>query len=874
MKKLSILALAVLSLLTSANAQSRKTWDFSGGVSDETKLDLNADATNWAVNRKDSLGVAYGWKNNAKLTNPFSANGNVIKEFEGLTFGGTLTAGVILIDATTFRLGKADNTITFPKLAPGQTITIECKSANASTARGVKANANLEKLAGPDGDGATGSEGIQTYVFQVPEGNDSVVPVIGLTQGGVDIRLIMIDKGDEAVLLEDPNVAYVYYGDLDEDKFRTYSGLDDYASVTDILLTDLMSTVPTDSLEKFDVVILSQLAQQTIDGLSERGIHYPADTMLYLLNRVPMLSTYPAAYMGYTLTEPATGTYTVPEDYLEESLFADISFGGEADNELEFIGEESGVYGYTLAEGSDFASDVVYATAGDANAIHMHGKRNSYMLIPFNSDMAGSFIDNAIALISNAVKYLQATKADVLTASKPSVTYTYGDQQTTATLRSALAGAKIYYTLDDTDPTTASALYTEPLVFSADGTILKAMVVAQGYNNSAVLRDSVIIKKQLQAPVIAVSCGEGSSAITLSSNVEGANVYFTFDGYADASLSAAYSGEPIVITEPATITAIAMADGYMDSELAQLFVPVYGIPAVQDTLTHFAASKADWVDNIILTSGDSVYNSWDEAVAAGVSLLKSKAYYHFGTSTWSEYTKEVEDSVKLVAADGSDSIVYTYKKNEAWHKSFKSTTNRPWIVKTDGQVATIETDAPQRGIGIDDGVGSERKGRYAAQPQDLIGMPVAKGMLDFGSGAGSMRLETDSLIAGPFDVVVYLGNGSTDSPVLTIDLSADGQEWATLDTVNVTNTQRYWRKTRAHYAETTPVYVRIASHKGSKSQLYDVYIISTDGVTGIEAISAQPVAADAPLYDLQGRRAETMVRGQLYIRNGKKVFVK
>jgi len=65
-------------------------------------------------------------------------------------------------------------------------------------------------------------------------------------------------------------------------------------------------------------------------------------------------------------------------------------------------------------------------------------------------------------------------------------------------------GAKIYYTIDGTNPTTASSLYIEPISIEQDLTI-KAIAVKSGYQNSAVASASYQVKdetKEYQAAVM------------------------------------------------------------------------------------------------------------------------------------------------------------------------------------------------------------------------------------------------------------------------------------------------------------------------------------------------------------------------------------
>lgn len=56
-----------------------------------------------------------------------------------------------------------------------------------------------------------------------------------------------------------------------------------------------------------------------------------------------------------------------------------------------------------------------------------------------------------------------------------------------ATLSFAMAGARIHYTLDGSQPTAASALYRQPLCISSHRTVLKAAVFADGYTPSAIV---------------------------------------------------------------------------------------------------------------------------------------------------------------------------------------------------------------------------------------------------------------------------------------------------------------------------------------------------------------------------------------------------
>lgn len=67
---------------------------------------------------------------------------------------------------------------------------------------------------------------------------------------------------------------------------------------------------------------------------------------------------------------------------------------------------------------------------------------------------------------------------------------------TKVTITSATPGAKIYYTLDNSTPTTSSTLYTEPITIN-EATSLAAIAVKDGMDNSAVVRASYVVKQEI-----------------------------------------------------------------------------------------------------------------------------------------------------------------------------------------------------------------------------------------------------------------------------------------------------------------------------------------------------------------------------------------
>lgn len=90
--------------------------------------------------------------------------------------------------------------------------------------------------------------------------------------------------------------------------------------------------------------------------------------------------------------------------------------------------------------------------------------------------------DSEIAVYSYTIDVPQIGRVQIPTASPAGGTYTSAQ---TVTLSSATSGADIYYTADGGAPTTASAIYINPIAVNAS-TVIKAVAVKAGMDNSEV----------------------------------------------------------------------------------------------------------------------------------------------------------------------------------------------------------------------------------------------------------------------------------------------------------------------------------------------------------------------------------------------------
>ena len=129
-------------------------------------------------------------------------------------------------------------------------------------------------------------------------------------------------------------------------------------------------------------------------------------------------------------------------------------------------------------------------------------------------------------------------------------------------------GATIYYTTDGTTPTTASAVYTGPVIVTANQTI-RAFAAASGLSSSAPISSAYTIGKGVATPAFSLAPGSYTSAqsVVITDITPGATIYYTTNGTAPTTASTRYTG-PIAVSASETIEAIAVATGYTNSAIA------------------------------------------------------------------------------------------------------------------------------------------------------------------------------------------------------------------------------------------------------------------------------------------------------------------
>lgn len=782
--------------------------------------------------------------------------------FKGLEIGAD---GVIqLYDGT----GNSNNIQGFKDLVDGSPIDLEMVYATASTDETINA---VHEVVMNDYKYVLlpmSSDNIETMLPAAPQ---LVVNAVNyVTDGGVSVE----EANKIAYLYDSSKEGY----DVDSDPaYAVISGTDNIVEAIDIKDFTAESTDTINALESnYDLVVVSE---------GPGSAHKFASSLLGMVNRVPMLNMKSFFYKkdvwnwgAGSNPKPATGTIVLTEAGAAHPVFETLGYGAGDEVELYIAPEEytgNMIQGYTVSEGSLIANDAVLATIADGiNAIHEHGKNNTYMLYPFSSDAAIAgieFTDDATNLLLAIVDYLADTKSKVRQASKPEIEVAYNNASTTVTITSLIEGATIHYTVDGTEPTSASPVYSDDLVFT-QACVVKAIVSATGYNDSEVASAEVVIKSKLSIPTISVTRNADNSVITLAGAVEGTSIYFNFTGSDDATISQVYVDTiPVVLTEPATVYAFVSGGDYINSDLVSEYVGINSLTAETirlDTLAHFDANPTDWFLNDTENGGSG----------------EAKAYYFNGKKSWNYYSTEIigtepvlgEDGVQLKTEDGRDSVKNIYSPDPAALKVFNPLNENGWVIKSAGQVLTLEGNLDAQA-----GVGNGATGRYAETAIDAIGGAPTKGCITFGGKTSgdpyTASIETTGAYAGPFDVLVAVGNGNgSGKGILEIQTSVDGATWATLDTLNLADTQRYYKRTRVAYNETASVYVRLAqTGGGSKAQVYDILLLNngelskqyTEQGSGIELPSVTGAeVVGVQIYNASGIQQRELGRGLNIVR--------
>ena len=193
-------------------------------------------------------------------------------------------------------------------------------------------------------------------------------------------------------------------------------------------------------------------------------------------------------------------------------------------------------------------------------------------------------------------------------ASSVTFTATGGEGAVSVLMASETAGAAIYYTTDDTTPTTESMKYSGAVVIAGNATF-KAIAVKDGMEASPVsyarfsvetktvttvkteieYQDREVEKEHAFAVSFATEETENGVCLAMTTETTGADIFYTTDGTTPTNESETYD-TPLEITESMVIKAIAIKEGIEDSPVSVATVTIKKITQTVEVKKTYASA--------------------------------------------------------------------------------------------------------------------------------------------------------------------------------------------------------------------------------------------------------------------------------------------
>ena len=433
---------------------------------------------------------------------------------------------------------------------------------------------------------------------------------------------------------------------------------------------------------------------------------------------------------------------------------------------------------------------------------------------------------------------------------------TYTEDQT-VTITTATTGASIFYTLDGTEPTTASTPYTAALTIG-ETTTLKA-IASDGTNVSTVTTATYTINKP---------------------DVPNAKAYGTEYYTKVTDLSQIEDGDAVIIVNEADNVALSTTQNTNNrGEVAFEWMPWIGGSFVQlkgnSTVEKFIIDK----------DGDNFYFYASRGTEDGYIYAASSSSNQLKTSD----TKSDNAKATITIENGDATIKFQGDNTRNWlrynatSKLFACYTSgqQPVQIYVEGSTADVEAlksvttkavqdnymtfvtpyDARFDGVNDHAYIVKLRDDQKEAILKEVSVVPAGTPIIYKNETASThtitRAISGSDVLEDVSDNVLKVSRG---------EVEGDGTIFV-LNKVN--NVVGFYRLNEGKTLACGKCYLTIEKSSGVKFIGFNV----DDVATGIETVESTMDKVQGTIYDLQGRRVTTPAHG-LYIVNGKKVFIK
>ena len=206
---------------------------------------------------------------------------------------------------------------------------------------------------------------------------------------------------------------------------------------------------------------------------------------------------------------------------------------------------------------------VIYYTTDGTTPTTSSTRYSSYVTVSKTATLKAIAVNSGhAASTAQSATYTIAPYAALPVLSVPSGKYSAPQ---TVTISDATPGAVIYYTTNQSTPTTSSTKYTGPVW--VDGAVyLQAIAVAPGYSQSFVASAMYTTPVSATTPSLSLVSGSytGKQTVTVANATAGAAIYYTTNGTTPTTASTRYTS-PIEVNVSVTLKVIAAKSGLANS---------------------------------------------------------------------------------------------------------------------------------------------------------------------------------------------------------------------------------------------------------------------------------------------------------------------